>query len=118
MQNRTNLEQEINKMYSIKNMGELKVFEMPPVDYWENSIPISEMELLKGDEAKIYYTVCTIIQEISNEIPHTIKCGVVANPDDYCFHPIIYAKISNNGTTYAITDVDIRSISEDIILLR
>lgn len=102
-------------MNSIQNMGKLRVFEMPPVDYWENSFSVSDMELLKGDDENIYITVCKIVKELANEIPFTIRCGVVANPDDYSFHPIIYAKVSNNGTTYAITDVDIRSISADIV---
>lgn len=100
--------------WHIKGMGQLRLYEMPPVDYWEGSIPIEEMKTI-GDEAKDVVT--TIVLEHGKEEPRTIMCGIVANPDDYVFHPVIYAKITNNGTVYAITDVDISSISEDIVFV-
>lgn len=101
-------------MWHISGMGKLRLYEMPPVDYWDGALPIEEMRII-GSEAKDVVT--TIVFEYGKEEPHTIMCGVVANPDDYTCHPIIYAKISNNGTVYAITDVDIRSISEDIYFI-
>ena len=100
-------------MEIIKGLSRIYVCEMPPIDYWDYSISVGEMY---KEEDEIIAKVKQIIKEVSGEEPHTIRCGAVANPDDWCFHPIIYAKISNNGTTYALTDVDLSSISTDIYM--
>lgn len=89
----------------------MKLYEMPPVDWWRHSVSLKTMFGKKHSKA-IKAIVQYIVYEYTKECPHTIRCGMVAN-DGVCL-PIIYAKIYNNGLTYAITEVQLTKLSRDI----
>lgn len=83
------------------------VYEMPPIDWWAKSLKVDCVYGLYADDIKNY-----IIDEvycISGERPLKIACGMVGDPENGTFEPIIYAKIDNNGTVYAFTDVDLKN---------
>ena len=91
-----------------------KIYEMPPIDFWDKSIPLKKIIPNSKTRKQIKNEIKERIKEISGEKPYVMRCGIVANPDDRCFTPIIYAKIINNGTTYGITNVNLCGISEEI----
>lgn len=78
------------------------MYELPPIDDWSKSLSLKKVFGMYADqvEEEVYYRV----YHHSKEDPHTIKCGVIGNPNGANFEPIVYAKISNNGTVYAFTD--------------
>ena len=84
------------------------VYELPPVDWWAKALKVEYVYGLYADDIKTY--ICDEVYRISNERPHKIACGMIGDPMYGTFEPIIYAKIGNNGTVYAFTDVDLKNL--------
>lgn len=80
---------------------------MPPIDCWEGSIYVEDLFGMYANDIRAYVTEEVI--DISGEEPYIIRCGIIADPDSFSFKPVVYAKISNNGTTYAFTDAELHN---------
>ena len=84
-------------MYYLHNM-----FELPPIDEWSKSLSLKKVFGMYADQVKSITE--SRVYNHCHEKPHTIRCGIYGNPNGQNFEPIVYAKISNNGTVYAFTD--------------
>lgn len=86
------------------------IYRMSPIDYWGKAIPLETAYGMLAPDIK--EEVERIIWNIEQEIPHTIMCGVVANPENFNFELVVYAKVTNNGSVYVFTNAEL--ISEQI----
>ena len=78
------------------------MYELPPIDFWDKSLSLKKVYgMYAGDVER---EVDDRVWNYTKESPHTIRCGIIGNPDDFNFEPVVYAKISNNGTVYAFTN--------------
>lgn len=83
------------------------IYQMPPIDWWNKALSLeTAYGLCASDiEDEVNYEVFNLEQEL----PHTIMCGVVGNPDNFNFEIVVYAKVENNGTVYAFTNAELQS---------
>ena len=87
-------------MIHLRNM-----YELPPIDDWSKSLSLKKVFGMYAEQVE--EEVFARVSNYSKETPHTIRCGIIGNPDSYNFEPVVYAKIDNNGTVYAFTDANI-----------
>ena len=92
-------------MFYLRNM-----YELPPIDDWSKSLSLKKVFGMYAEQVKeeVYSRVCNFCKEG----PHTIRCGIIGNPENFNFEPIVYAKIDNNGTVYAFTDATIEEFRQ------
>lgn len=85
------------------------MYELPPIDDWSRSLSLKKVFGMYAEqiENEVY---CRVLNHC-DEAPHTIRCGIFGNPNGANFEPIVYAKISNNGTVYGFTDAVISDYS-------
>lgn len=81
------------------------MYELPPIDNWSKSLSLKKVFGMYADQVKAI-TESRVFNHCK-EYPHTIRCGIFGNPSWANFEPIVYAKISNNGTVYAFTDAEL-----------
>lgn len=79
-----------------------RMYEMEPIDFWDKSLSLKKVYGMYAEDVK--REVSDRVWNYSKEEPHTIRCGIIGNPADFNFEPVVYAKIDNNGTVYAFTN--------------
>lgn len=79
-----------------------RMYELGPIDFWDKSLSLKKVYGMYTDDVK--REVENRVWNYSKYTPHTIRCGIIGNPEDFNFEPVVYAKIENNGTVYAFTN--------------
>lgn len=91
-----------------------KVYELPPIDYWDKSLSLKKVYGMYAEDIKEEVNHWVFNHE--NDYPIELRCGIIGNPKSFSFEPVVYAKVSNNGTVYAFTNgtlEDFEQIKED-----
>lgn len=92
-------------MFYLRNM-----YELPPIDDWSKSLSLKKVFGMYAEQVED--NVASRVFNFCKESPHTIRCGLIDNPEGANFEPVVYAKIDNNGTVYAFTDAGIAGFNE------